>query len=408
MLTISDGNIELQGLSVTGGLSAGDGGGIALQGGTLVLVGVKVHGNGAAGNGGGIHQANDTFLVATDCAIHHNTAGSSGGGIFATGSLSDLQLETSSVHHNTAESGDGGGIRSSTDLLLLEKVEVHDNDAQRGGGLVSDDFFAFVVDVHAHGNTDIDWAGGAVFRGFELTLGGSTFEDNHSTSGAGALRVAGVPFADFYSSTVSGNSGQSGGGILLESPFTAVLKNLTVTANQADTGGGLLLSSVSGSGSLDIDNTILAANSATGVGPDCASVGGLVSLASLGHNLVGDGSGCAFPATTGDQVGSAMSPIDPLLAPLGGPPYLPPVHDLLPGSPAIDRGSPEVPDSSPSACLAEDQRYAPRPFDGDGDGTARCDIGAVETGSVRVPVLGPAGLVALCLLLGAAGAANRP
>jgi len=47
-------------------------------------------------------------------------------------------------------------------------------------------------------------------------------------------------------------------------------------------------------------------------------------------------------------------------------------HALLPGSPAIDAGD-------NTACPATDQRGWARPADGDGDGTAVCDIGAVET-----------------------------
>ena len=46
-------------------------------------------------------------------------------------------------------------------------------------------------------------------------------------------------------------------------------------------------------------------------------------------------------------------------------------HDLLPGSPAIDA-------ANDASCPAADQRGAARPFDGDGDGMAHCDIGAVE------------------------------
>ncbi len=405
VLTVTGGTVGLDRLAVTGGSSAGNGGGIDLQGGSLSLIEAEVHGNGAAGDGGGVHQGSGTDLFVLLSAIRDNTAGGDGGGIFATGFFQDLDVIESSIHHNTATAGDGGGIHSSVDFLLLDAVKLHDNEAQRGGGLVSDDFFAFVVESHVYGNMAGDWAGGAVFLGEELVLDASTFDGNQGGAGGGALRLASGVSAELVNSTFSGNSGQLGGGILLESPFTASLKSLTLTANQAGRGGGLLLSSSSGAGSLELDDTILAGNLATGSGPDCTSSGGLKTLTSLGHNLVGDGAGCAFPATTGDQVGSALAPIDPMLAPLAMlDPLLPPVRDPLPGSPAIDRGSPEAPDSSPSACPPEDQLFLPRPFDGDGDGVARCDIGAVEKGSMPVPGLGPAGLLALSAILATAGA----
>jgi hypothetical protein len=86
-------------------------------------------------------------------------------------------------------------------------------------------------------------------------------------------------------------------------------------------------------------------------------------------------------ATTGDQVGTGASPIDPKLGPLannGGPSL---THALLAGSPAIDVANPAAPGGAGTACAATDQRWALRPADGDGNGSALCDIGAYEAGA---------------------------
>jgi hypothetical protein len=51
-----------------------------------------------------------------------------------------------------------------------------------------------------------------------------------------------------------------------------------------------------------------------------------------------------------------------------------------------------------------DQRGEPRPVDGNGDGTAQCDIGAFEAGAlsvIAVPTLDPLGLGLLGLGIGA-------
>jgi hypothetical protein len=54
-----------------------------------------------------------------------------------------------------------------------------------------------------------------------------------------------------------------------------------------------------------------------------------------------------------------------------------PTHALGPGSPAIEAGGPTCLEAD-GAPLTMDQRGKPRPVDGDGDGTAACDIGAFE------------------------------
>ncbi len=99
---------------------------------------------------------------------------------------------------------------------------------------------------------------------------------------------------------------------------------------------------------------------------DCHRGSG-VSTQSFGGNLESPGDTCLFIAPT-DQVLVA----DAMLGGLednGGRTW---THAPLPGSPAIDHGLGTV-------AISRDQRWAPRPFDGDGDGQATSDTGAVES-----------------------------
>ncbi|MEK7328362.1 MAG: M4 family metallopeptidase, partial [Chloroflexota bacterium] len=141
----------------------------------------------------------------------------------------------------------------------------------------------------------------------------------------------------------------------------------------SDTGGGI----GTFGGTVTLKNTIVARNSAS-TAPDCSG-----SVTSTSYNLIGNNSGCTFTATTGDQVGTNVSPINPLLSPLqdnSGPTF---THALLTGSPAINAGNPASPGSGGNACLAIDQRGVTRPV------STRCDIGAFEgsTSGISFPFL---------------------
>ena len=81
-------------------------------------------------------------------------------------------------------------------------------------------------------------------------------------------------------------------------------------------------------------------------------------------------------------------PLAQILGPLknnGGPTQ---THALVAGSPAIDAGNPGGCRDNSGALLQTDQRGFPRNVDGNSDGTARCDIGAVEgVGGAAVPLI---------------------
>jgi hypothetical protein len=153
-----------------------------------------------------------------------------------------------------------------------------------------------------------------------------------------------------------------GGGIAVVNG-TLVLTNATVVDNQTprdffeQPGPG-----VSGAGSVQSTNSIIAGNTSGGTLLNCEA--GLFT--SLGNNLSDDAS--CFTASGSDLVVANV-----MLGPLsdnGGPTQ---THLPLMASPAIDNGH-------NATCPRTDQRGVLRPFDGNDppDGMADCDIGAVE------------------------------
>lgn len=163
----------------------------------------------------------------------------------------------------------------------------------------------------------------------------------------GVVLWAGI--ASFRNCTVSGNWDDRFYGLNLGD---STLEKCTVAGNA---GWGL-----AGNDHLvRLIDTIIAGNGAG----DCQ----YSYVESGGHNLDGDGS-CGLNPLLGD-----LQVVDPLLGPLRNNGGETRTHGLLYGSPAIDAGAVGSP-------AKKDQRGAPRPIDGDGDGTPRGDIGAVEFG----------------------------
>src|SRR5262249_22035040 len=95
----------LSGLTITGGVTSGDGGGL-LNLGTVILSGDAIVGN-AAANGGGV--ANSGTAVFLGSAIDGDAASGDGGGIFNSGALAMILTDLS----GNAAGGEGGGLYNS-------------------------------------------------------------------------------------------------------------------------------------------------------------------------------------------------------------------------------------------------------------------------------------------------------
>jgi hypothetical protein len=284
---------------------------------------------------------------------------SAGGGILNNG---DLTLNAVVVSGNTTTAnGIGGGIRSTTySRLEVINSTVDGNHASYGAGI-----YANVVDEL-------------------LRIEGSTISNNvapgiatSTYSEGGGLAIAGsaTGTVEIVNSTFSGNEALFSGGIRLQNNLApTTITNSTIAYNFGNDSGGI--HRLNNTSAPVIHNTIVAENkNHAGARIDVA---GALDAASS-YNIFGAGRGSAALSGSGNQVGAALSPVDPLLAPLGDYGGKTKTHALKSNSPAIDKGSDDY-------ALTYDQRGIgfTREYDlPDGtypDADGYRDIGAYEAG----------------------------
>lgn len=263
------------------------------------------------------------------------------------------QISGLTIQNGTADSA--GGILNHS-ALILNHSTVRGNTAifgifgvlGVGGGIESGGVGAVLIlnNSTVSGNTASYNAGGIHNVG-TVTLNSSTVSGNTSGNDGGGFSNCCGGTATLNNSTVSGNIATHGGGGISGG---ATLDNSTVSANTAATGGGVYIAG----GSATVKNTVVANGSPN----DCD--GGTIT--SAGHNLIENAGSC----TIGGNSTGNITGVDPVLGALANNGGATRTHALLPGSPAIDAGSPDCP--PPTA----DQRGAARPQGG------ACDIGSVE------------------------------
>ena len=298
--------------------------------------------------GGGIVGWYD--LTLRDVTVRGNSVGPSnayGGGVFANAGLTVINSRITGNRADSAIGGRGGGLFAAGGgpVTLLHSTVDGNSTSGNGGGISG-----------------------------SVMVSESTISNNTASNGGG---ISGASIS-LLSSTVSGNNATSdGGGIYhTSSSSTVELFNVTINGNTANSdgsgvghGGGI----ANASGNVNFRNTILAGNlyvyEANGFQylgyEDCYGV-----VTSQGYNIVG--------ATTDCTVNGTYSRGNPSLGPLrnnGGPTD---TQALGSGSAAIDAGQSGGCTDSLGAPIKSDQRGARRSVDGNGDHTARCDIGAFE------------------------------
>ncbi len=372
------------------------GGGVRNAAPTLNLTNCLFQNNKTSGTsnnrqGGGLLNAGGTVNV-TNCTFNQGAA-IRGGGIFNNGTLNVADsIFTANVAGTSNSNGQGGGIaESSFARTTVTNCSFTDNFAgERGGAIIAVGTNFTVTGSTFTGNKSSE--GGAISNFGMCNVVNSTMAGNMAGhvaggffvgSGGGIENFAGT--MNLTSTTVSGNvTDSNGGGIYNRAALNVT--NSTITGNSTTGMGGLsegggIHSIPSGNPfptnpSANIKSSLVAGNSATN-SPD---VKGNVNTS--GFNLIGKNDGSTgFTAAT-DHTGTVAAPLDPKLDPNGlqnnGGPTM--TIALLPGSPAIDKGT----SAGLTGNLTADQRGAgfPRVFDdgqiGNATGGDGTDIGAFE------------------------------
>ncbi len=358
--------------------------------GSLSIENSIIANNSATQHGGGILGDSVTCTI-TDSTLFHNTSAISGGGVRTSNALgfsSRLSISASEIINNTT-GGQGAGIYSRRMGLSVFRSLISGNTASSsGGGIWASDYFNSSTSVVIHttnitGNLATGSGGGAfLYAEFGevpgeggVQLVNTTISANASMSHGGGvfLRAPTIESgASIENSTLSGNLAVGDGGgayILPGTPSRIRVAYSTVASNQAARDGdGIFVGTgyVPYNNSIRLENTIVANN-----GP---------SLGFDNIHGVAQANFCLIePSLNATISGTGNISLDPMLGPLtdnGGWTF---THALLPGSPAIDKGNPTaVPGVSDVPEF--DQRGMPfgRVEDGDGNLTARIDIGAFE------------------------------
>ncbi len=418
--------------------TTGIGGGI-INGGTLALERIAISNCIVGFGGGGIY--NSGLLSIVDSTIANNVADFEGGGIQNAGTLT---LRNSTLTGNSALAGQTSGTQSiarissqirgaasnrvevaktstvfyegtdSTDVVVPPVAGSVDFPSTRLGIIIgaANDFENFaaeteidvtitVVEIDENGeivitDTVIGSASppvdGLVNYGLTVSrepqqssifLGGREYSIEADFFALNGPRPAGQTHSVLSTAKlIVGDNRPSNGGAIHNSGSLAISSS-TLVGNQATSFGGGIYTS-QGFGSITLDHTILAGNiKSTGVPSDFE--GNQAVETSSAFNILGGGGNSGLIAgQNGNVIGANWKTIvendgtRPLLESNGGPTKT--IRPLT-GSIAIDRGS----STYNSSAFPNDQRGAgfSRILDGDQNGTAVVDIGAIEFTPLR-------------------------
>lgn len=271
---------------------------------------------------------------------------------------------------NTGFTTPGGGAEVAGALTVTACTFSNHGGSENGGAIAVDSGGSLsVADSTFSGNKS---AAAAVFFIANSGVGSvdisrSLFIGNRPISNCGISVGSGpvnVSNSTFYDNAVNG--GYSGAAFCAGVGTLTILNSTFLKNTAATLNGGAIFNGSYPASHVVVRNTIIDATGTTASTSPCSG------LITDGGGNIDTGLSCGFSTAASYQ--GIPSGID-LTGPKdnGGPTL---TIALLAGSAAIDKGDPATCAAAPISGL--DQRGKKRPLDGDGDGTATCDIGAFE------------------------------
>ncbi len=392
-LTISNGLLQ-------GNQATEQGGGISnnyVERPSLTVNNVMVVDNSAQTAGGGIFNTGQ-MTVGQGTQLIENTANRTGGGIYnaatVPATLSDSLLRSNEVVGDINQNNPRGGGVFTLSPISIHRTRFDSNivprnanaPTGRGGGLYALGTQVELVQSAFLGNVG-DYGAGIYASNSVVTIQDSALINNLALQTGGGIHSAGNAL-DLSNVTLGNNFAWFFGGGIYVDAGNVDMANVTINDNRAGntdstffTAGGGLYHCPNCGATLRMRSSVIANNRVGDAGeyPDC-----FATFTSSSFSLIGDtgpafmlDEQCEVSGFTAGMIYNADARLD-LLAGYNSEIQsydFRAVYPLLPDSPAVDSGLCVDAVGDP---LANDQRGAPMPVDGDASGSAECDMGAYE------------------------------
>jgi hypothetical protein len=300
VLNVSGGTVTIANSTISNNSSQRAGGGVEANGSNTTLWNTALLGNSTGavpGNGGGLHLTGVADIHVVGGEVSGNTAASEGGGLWnsagGTMFVRNTTLDGNTASGAAADNG-GGALFNDGGTLTVRNTSMDGNAADGAagsGGAILNNGGTLSVDLSTLSSNTSSRAGGGIETVAGSTIVGRSMlvanETGPAPGNGGALHVTGAGDVDVFRTLVQGNIAASEGGGLWNGSATmdvinSIILENTASGAAADNGGGGLFNNL---GTLNVSGSRIdfnIANGASGSGGGIFNDQGLLTVVDTG------------------------------------------------------------------------------------------------------------------------------